>query len=100
MNMAYQQEQYDLRLYVAGQTPKSLAAIANLRRICETHLAGRYSVQIIDLIQAPHLAIADQILALPTLVRRLPEPLKRIIGDLSKTERVLIGLDIEARGTP
>jgi circadian clock protein KaiB len=98
MNMAYQQEQYDLRLYVAGQTPKSLAAIANLRRICETHLAGRYSVQIIDLIQAPHLAIADQILALPTLVRRLPEPLKRIIGDLSKTERVLIGLDIEARG--
>jgi circadian clock protein KaiB len=90
-------QQYDLRLYVAGQTPKSLAAIANLKRICETHLAGRYSVQIIDLVQAPQLASDDQILALPTLVRRLPPPLKRIIGDLSKTERVLVGLDIEVR---
>jgi circadian clock protein KaiB len=90
-------EQYNLRLYVAGQTPKSLAAIANLKSLCDTHLAGRYSVEIIDLIDEPHLAITDQILALPTLVRRLPKPLKRIIGDLSKTERVLVGLDIEAR---
>jgi circadian clock protein KaiB len=90
-------EHYKLRLYVAGQTPKSLAAIANLKSICESHLAGRYSVEVIDLIDAPHLAMEDQIIALPTLIRRLPEPLKRIIGDLSKTERVLHGLDIEAR---
>jgi circadian clock protein KaiB len=90
-------DQYDLRLYVAGQTPKSLAAIANLKWLCDTYLAGRYSVEIIDLIDEPHLAISDHIFALPTLVRRLPEPLKRIIGDLSRTERVLIGLDIEAR---
>lgn len=88
-------EQYNLRLYVAGQTPKSLAAIANLKQICETHLAGRYTVEVVDLIDNPQLAVVDQILALPTLVRRLPEPLKRIIGDLSKTERVLVGLDIE-----
>jgi len=87
--------QYDLRLYVAGATPKSLAAIANLRSICETHLTGRFSVEIIDLVQTPELASADQILALPTLVRRLPEPLRRIIGDLSKTDRVLVGLDID-----
>ena len=90
-------DQYDLRLYVAGQTPKSLAAIANLRRLCDNYLAGRYSVEIIDLIVEPHLAAMDQVLALPTLVRRLPKPFKRIIGDLSKTERVLVGLDIEAR---
>ncbi len=93
-------DQYTLRLYVAGQTPKSLAAIANLKSLCATHLAGRYSIEIIDLVEAPHLAIVDGILALPTLVRRLPKPLKRIIGDLSKTERVLLGLDIEARGVP
>jgi len=92
-------DQYNLRLYIAGQTPKSLAAVTNLKRLCDTHLAGRYSVEIIDLIDEPQLAITDQILALPTLVRRLPEPLKRIIGDLSKTERVLIGLDIELRST-
>ena len=91
--------QYDLRLYVAGATPKSLAAIANLRIICETHLAGRFSVEIIDLVQAPELASIDQIVALPTLVRRLPEPLRRIIGDLSKTDRVLVGLDILDRST-
>jgi circadian clock protein KaiB len=90
-------DQYSLRLYVAGQTPKSLAAIANLRRLCDNYLAGRYSVEIIDLIVEPHLAAMDQVLALPTLVRRLPKPFKRIIGDLSKTERVLVGLDIEAR---
>ncbi len=88
-------EHYNLRLYVAGQTPKSLAAIANLRRICDVHLAGRYAVEVIDLIEHPQRAVADQILAVPTLVRRLPEPLKRIIGDLSRTERVLVGLELE-----
>jgi circadian clock protein KaiB len=90
-------EHYNLRLYVAGQTPKSLAAIANLKRICETHLAGRYAVEVIDLIDKPQLAAMDQVLAIPTLVRRVPEPLRRIIGDLSQTERVLVGLDIELR---
>ena len=90
-------DQYNLRLYVAGQTPKSLTAIANLKWLCDTYLAGRHSVEIIDLIDEPHLAIMDHILALPTLVRRLPKPLKRIIGDLSKTERVLYGLEIETR---
>jgi circadian clock protein KaiB len=90
-------ERYNLRLYVAGQTPKSLAAIANLKRICETHLAGRYAVEVIDLIEQPQLAAVDQILAIPTLVRQVPPPLRRIIGDLSQTERVLIGLEIEPR---
>lgn len=89
--------QYDLRLYVAGQTPKSLAAIANLQWLRDTYLEGRYTVEIIDLVNEPHLAIVGQILALPTLVRRRPKPLKRIIGDLSKTERVLSGLDIDDR---
>ena len=93
-------DHYDLRLYVAGQTPKSVAAIINLKRLCETHLAGRYAVEIIDLIHEPHLAMTDHIFALPTLVRRLPKPLKRIIGDLSRTERVLVGLDIEIRSAP
>lgn len=90
-------EKYNLRLYVAGQTPKSLAAVANLRRICESHLAGRYTVEVIDLMDNPQLAARDQILTVPTLVRKLPEPLKRIIGDLSKTDRVLVSLDIEQR---
>ena len=90
-------EKYNLRLYVAGQTPKSLAAVANLRQICESHLAGRYTVEVIDLMDNPQLAARDQILAVPTLVRKLPEPLKRIIGDLSKTDRVLVSLDIERR---
>ena len=90
--------QYHLRLYVAGQTTKSMAAMANLRRVCETHLAGRYEIEVIDLIQNPKLAAGDQILAIPTLVRRLPEPLKRIIGDLSNTEKVLVGLDILQAG--
>ncbi len=85
---------YSLRLYVAGQTPKSLAAIANLRRICEDHLAGRYSVEVVDLLVTPQLASGDQIVAVPTLVRRLPPPLKRIIGNLSDTEKVLVGLDL------
>ena len=83
-----------LRLYVAGQTPKSMLAFANLKKICEEHLAGRYQIQVVDLLDNPHLARGDQILAIPTLVRRLPAPVRKIIGDLSNTERVLIGLDL------
>lgn len=83
-----------LRLYVAGQTPKSITAFANLKKICEEHLGGRYRIEVIDLTVNPTLAKDDQILALPTLVRKLPEPVKKIIGDLSNTERVLVGLDI------
>lgn len=83
-----------LRLYVAGQTQKSLTAFANLKKICEEHLAGQYRIEVIDLLENPQLAGGDQILALPTLVRRLPPPVKKIIGDLSNTERVLVGLDI------
>jgi circadian clock protein KaiB len=89
---------YSLRLYVAGQTPKSLAAISNLKNLCETYLAGRYSIEVIDLLVTPTLAAGDQIVALPTLVRRLPPPLKRVIGDLANTERVLVGLDIRPKG--
>jgi circadian clock protein KaiB len=85
---------YNLRLYVAGQTPKSVTAIANLKRICEEHLAERYTIEVIDLLVNPQLAAGDQILAVPTLVRRLPTPLKRIVGNLSNVERVLVGLDI------
>jgi circadian clock protein KaiB len=85
---------YELRLYVAGQTPKSLAAFANLKKICEEHLSGQYKIEIIDLLKHPQLASGDQILAIPTLVRKLPQPIKKIIGDLSNTERVLVGLDI------
>ena len=88
-------EFWRLRLYVAGQTPKSLAAFSNLKQLCETHLAGRYYIEVIDLIENPKLARGDQILAVPTLVRRLPEPVRKIIGDLSQTERVLVGLDIQ-----
>jgi circadian clock protein KaiB len=88
---------YRLRLYVAGQTPKSVLALKNLKQICEEHLQGRYEIEVIDLRENPQLASGDQILALPTLVRRLPEPIKKIIGDLSKTERVLVGLDLRVR---
>jgi circadian clock protein KaiB len=88
------EERWILRLYVAGQTPKSLTAFANLKRICQEHLEGRYQIEVIDLTINPQLAKDDQILALPTLVRRLPEPMKKIIGDLSNTERVLVGLDV------
>ena len=88
---------YSLRLYVAGQTPKSVLAFTNLKQICEEHLQGRYEIEIIDLLENPQLARGDQILAVPTLVRRLPEPIKKIIGDLSNTERVLVGLDLRAR---
>ena len=91
---------YYLRLYVAGQTTKSLTALNNLKRFCEEHLAGRYKIEVIDLLQNPKLAAGDQILAIPTLVRRLPAPLKRIIGDLSNTEKVLVGLDIRPRADP
>jgi len=91
---------YHLRLYVAGQTTKSLLAISNLKRVCETHLTGRYEIELIDLVQNPRLAAGDQILAIPTLVRRLPAPLKRIIGDLSNTEKVLVGLEIRQKAAP
>ena len=87
-------ERWELRLYVAGQTPKSLAAFANLKRLCEQHLAGQYSIEVIDLIKHPQLAEGDQIVAIPTLVRKLPEPVRKIIGDLSSTERVLVGLQL------
>jgi circadian clock protein KaiB len=86
---------FQLRLYVAGQTAKSLTAFANLQRICQTHLAGQYCIEVIDLTKTPQLAAGDQILAVPTLVRRLPAPIKKIIGDLSNEERVLVGLDIQ-----
>ena len=89
-----EQDGYNLRLYVAGQTPKSLAALANLKKLCETHLPGRYTIEVIDLMKDPALAQRDQIVAIPTLIRQLPEPLKRIIGDLSNAEKVLVGLDI------
>ncbi len=86
-----------LRLYVAGQTPKSLTAFANLKRLCETHLQGRYDIEVVDLLLNPQLAKGDQILAIPTLVRKLPLPVRKIIGDLSNTERVLVGLDLRPK---
>lgn len=87
-------QRWRLRLYVAGQTPKCIVALANLKRLCETHLAGRYEIEVIDLLKNPKLAEGDQILAIPTLVRKLPEPIKKIIGDLSNEVRVLVGLDV------
>lgn len=90
-------KRWDLRLYIAGQTPRSLAAFANLKQLCEEHLAGEYHIQVIDLVKNPQLARGDQIVAIPTLVRRLPPPLSKIIGDLSNTERVLVGLQLRAR---
>jgi circadian clock protein KaiB len=90
---------WSLRLYVAGQSPKSLHALANLTSLCEEHLAGRYEIEIIDLVEHPTLARSDDILAIPTLVRRLPAPLRKIIGDLSNTERVLVGLRLQP-GSP
>ncbi len=88
---------WELRLYVAGQTPKCLAAFDNLKRICEEHLEGKYQIQVIDLLKNPQLSRGDQILAIPTLVRKLPEPVRKIIGDLSSTEQVLVGLDLRPR---
>ena len=90
--------EFSLRLYIAGQTPKSLAAIANLKKICEENLAGRYRIEVIDLVETPQLAAGDQIVAIPTLVRRLPPPLKRMIGDLSNSEKVIVGLDLRPVG--
>ncbi len=87
-------ERWELRLYIAGQTPKSVTAFANLQRLCEEHLPGRYQIEVIDLMEHPQLAAGDQIVAIPTLVRRLPEPLRRIVGDLSNTERTLVGLQL------
>ena len=91
------QEQWVLRLYVAGQTPKSLTAFANLKRVCEEHLLGQYQIEVIDLAQNPRQARTDEIVVIPTLVRKLPPPLRRIVGDLSNTERVLVGLEIKPR---
>jgi circadian clock protein KaiB len=93
------EEVWYLRLYVAGQSPKSLRAFANLKTLCEEHLAGHYELEVIDLVEQPALARSDDILAIPTLVRRLPVPLRKIIGDLSNTERVLVGLRVEPRGS-
>ena len=89
--------EWELRLYVAGQTPKSVAAFNNLKKLCHEHLEGKYRIEVIDLLQNPQRAKGDQILAIPTLVRKLPEPIKKIIGDLSNTERVLVGLDLRPR---
>jgi circadian clock protein KaiB len=93
------EDEFVLKLYVAGQTPKSMAAFSNLKKICETHLAGKYKIEVIDLLKNPQLAKGDQILAIPTLVKKLPEPVRKIIGDLSNTERVLVGLDFQSVGT-
>jgi circadian clock protein KaiB len=93
-------EFYELRLYVAGQTSRSLAALANLKQICEEHLQGRYRIEVIDLLKQPQLAKGDQILALPTLVRRLPEPIRKLVGDLSDTQRALVGLDLRSMRPP
>ena len=87
-------EVWNLRLYIAGTTPRSLDAVRNLQQICEQHLEGKYTVEVVDLLKSPQLAAGDQIIAVPTLVRRLPAPLKRVIGDLANTEKVLIGLDL------
>jgi circadian clock protein KaiB len=89
---------WELRLYIAGQTPNSIAAIANLKTICEEQLQGKYRIEVIDLLKKPQLAKGDQIVAIPTLVRRLPPPVKKIVGNLSRTERALVGLDIQRAG--
>ena len=87
-------ETWELRLYVAGKSPKSVAAFSNLKRLCDEHLAGRYHIEVVDLLQNPQLAAGDQIVAIPTLIRKLPEPLRRIVGDLSDAERTLVGLQL------
>lgn len=92
-----EEKEWELRLYVAGQTAKSIAALENLKKICDEHLEGKYHINIIDLTKHPQLASGDQIIALPTLVRKLPEPVRKIIGDLSDTEKVLVGLDLKPR---
>jgi circadian clock protein KaiB len=97
---ATSQAEYSLRLYIAGQTARSIVALNNLRRICDEHLGGRYEIEVIDLLREPQLAKGDQILAIPTLVRKVPAPLRKIIGDLSNTERVLVGLDLRGPKEP
>lgn len=91
---------WNLRLYVAGQTPRSIAAFANLKRLCEEHLSGRYNIEVVDLVKHPQLAAGDQIVAIPTLVRKLPEPLRKIVGDLRDTERALVGLQLRPATPP
>ena len=91
---------WNLRLYVAGQTPRSIAAFANLKRLCEEHLSGRYTIEVVDLVKHPQLAAGDQIVAIPTLVRKLPEPLRKIVGDLRDTERALVGLQLRPATPP
>ena len=92
-------ERWDLRLYVAGMTPRSIAALDNLKRICEETIPGRYSIEVVDLLRNPTLAAGDQIIAIPTLVRRLPPPIRKLIGDLANSERVLVGLDLNPGGS-
>src|SRR3954467_7320165 len=92
--MEFKEDLYELRLYVAGQTQKSVTALTNLKKYCEEHLKGRYTIEVVDLLKNPQLAEGDQILAIPTLVKKVPEPIRKIIGDLSNQERVLVGLDI------
>jgi len=99
MDQPQDENRWELRLYVAGQTTKSVTALANLKRYCEQHMAGRYSLEVIDLLKHPQLAAGDQILAIPTLVRKLPAPIRRVIGDLSNEERVLVGLDVRPQPT-
>jgi len=94
------EKEWTLRLYIAGKTPRAIAALENLQNICNEHLAGRYEIEVIDLLENPTLARGDQIIALPTLVRKLPRPVRKIIGDLSNKERVLVGLDIREAGRP
>lgn len=89
--------EWELRLYIAGKTPRAVQAFSNLKRLCEEHLAGIYQIEVIDLLEQPQLAAGDQIVAVPTLVRRLPEPVRKILGDLSNAERVLVGLDLRPR---
>jgi circadian clock protein KaiB len=91
-------EVWELRLYTAGQTPRSLAAFANLKKICDEHLQGRYNLEVIDLVKHPQLAAGDQIIAIPTLVRKLPQPLRKIVGDLRDTEKAIVGLQLRAPG--
>ena len=95
--LASRQAEWDLRLYIAGETPRAVKALKNLEQICKEHLAGKYRIVVIDLLKAPKLARGDQIVAVPTLVRKLPTPVRKIIGDLSNTERVLVGLDLRSR---
>jgi len=98
--IADEEEIWYFRLYIAGQSPKSLDALSNLRKLCERHLAGRYEIEIVDLVENPSAAQEDDVVAIPTLVRRLPLPLRKLIGDLSNTESVLVGLRLQPRSTP